>query len=59
LIDERQVDGVTIVEWPERMGDVLPVARLDITIDGTGDDPRTITLRAGGPSLARYLEILR
>ena len=58
LLDERQADGVTIVEWPERMGAVLPAARLDVTIEGSGDEPRTITLRAGEPRLARYLEVL-
>lgn len=56
LLDERQADGVTLVEWPERMGSILPATRLDVTIDGAGDEPRTITLRAGDPSLARYLE---
>jgi tRNA A37 threonylcarbamoyladenosine biosynthesis protein TsaE len=25
FVDERQATGVTIVEWPERMGTVLPV----------------------------------
>ena len=58
LIDDRQADGVTIVEWPERMGTVLPAARLDVTIEGSGEEPRTITLRAGGPGFARYLEAL-
>jgi tRNA threonylcarbamoyladenosine biosynthesis protein TsaE len=58
LIDERQADGVTLVEWPERMESVLPAARLDISIEGTGEEPRTITLRAGSPELARYLETL-
>jgi tRNA threonylcarbamoyladenosine biosynthesis protein TsaE len=58
LLDERQADGVTIVEWPERMGAILPVARLDVTIDGSGDEPRTITFRAGEPGFARYLEML-
>jgi tRNA threonylcarbamoyladenosine biosynthesis protein TsaE len=58
LLDERQADGVTLVEWPERMGAILPAARLDISIEGTGDEPRAITLRAGEPGLARYLEVL-
>lgn len=58
LLDERQADGVTLVEWPERMGAILPAARLDVTIDGTADEPRTITLRAGEPAFARYLEML-
>ena len=56
LIDERQGEGVTIVEWPERLGDALPVDRLDVRIDGTGDEPRTITLIAWGERYHRYLE---
>jgi tRNA threonylcarbamoyladenosine biosynthesis protein TsaE len=56
LIDERQSDGVTLVEWAERLADALPTERLDVLIDGAGDDPRRITLRAGGGAYARYLE---
>jgi tRNA A37 threonylcarbamoyladenosine biosynthesis protein TsaE len=55
VVDERQAAGVTLVEWPDRMGDFLPARRLDVLIDGTGTEPRTITLRAGDPALARYL----
>jgi len=58
LLDERQADGVTLVEWPERMGPFLPAGRLDVMIEGSGDEPRTITLRAGDPGLSRYLEVL-
>jgi tRNA threonylcarbamoyladenosine biosynthesis protein TsaE len=58
LLDERQADGVTLVEWPERMGPFLPASRLDVMIEGSGDEPRTITLRAGDPGLSRYLEVL-
>jgi tRNA threonylcarbamoyladenosine biosynthesis protein TsaE len=58
LLDERQADGVTLVEWPERMGALLPTARLDVTIEGSGDEVRTIILRVGEPTLARYLETL-
>jgi tRNA threonylcarbamoyladenosine biosynthesis protein TsaE len=56
LIDERQATGVTLVEWPERLGDALPVDRLDVRIDGTGDEPRTITLVAWTDRYRRYLE---
>jgi tRNA threonylcarbamoyladenosine biosynthesis protein TsaE len=56
LIDERQREGVTLLEWPERLGDALPVARLDVRIDGTGDDPRSITLVAGSDAYRRYLD---
>jgi tRNA threonylcarbamoyladenosine biosynthesis protein TsaE len=56
LLDERQADGVTLVEWPERMAELLPVARLDVAIETEAGDVRTITIRALDPSLARYLE---
>jgi tRNA threonylcarbamoyladenosine biosynthesis protein TsaE len=56
LIDERQREGVTLVEWPERLGDALPVARLDVRIDGTGDEARSITLIAGSDEYRRYLD---
>lgn len=56
LIDERQADGVTLVEWPERLGPTLPAARLDVRIDGAGDDPRHITLVAGTDDYRRFLD---
>jgi len=55
LLDERQAAGVTLVEWPERLGPALPAERLDVTIEGEGDEPRTIRLRATGEDYARYL----
>jgi tRNA threonylcarbamoyladenosine biosynthesis protein TsaE len=56
LIDERQASGVTIMEWPERLAAALPVARLDVRIDGSGDEPREITLIAGTDAYRRFLE---
>jgi tRNA threonylcarbamoyladenosine biosynthesis protein TsaE len=56
LIDERQADGVVLVEWAERLGEALPAGRLDVLIDGTGDDERRITLRALEAGHARYVE---
>lgn len=57
LLDERQADGVTLVEWPERLGAALPAARLQVTIEGEGDGPRTIRLAARDVRYARYLEV--
>jgi len=59
VIDERQVDGLTVVEWPDRMGPVLPRARLDVHIEGTGDEPRDITVVAGAERYRPYLEAAR
>jgi tRNA threonylcarbamoyladenosine biosynthesis protein TsaE len=58
LVDDRQVEGVTLVEWAERLADAMPDERLDVLIDGAGDDPRTITLRPGHSSYARYLDLV-
>ena len=55
LIDERQASGVTLVEWPDRLGSALPHERLDIRIDGSGDEPRTIIVRPADAAHARYL----
>lgn len=55
LLDDRQAGGVTLVEWPERLGAALPAERLDVRIDGAGDDPRKITLHAGSAGYERYL----
>ena len=59
LVDERQSSGVTLVEWPDRLGGALPAGRLDVIIAGTGDEPRTITLRATDPEHARYVDAVR
>ena len=56
LLDERQATGVTLVEWPERLGDALPVDRLDVRIDGTGTEPRTMELIAWSRRYRRHLE---
>ena len=56
LLDERQADGVTLVEWPDRLGAALPAERLDIRIEASGDQARSIHLVAGAPALARYLD---
>jgi len=58
LIDDRQSGGVTLIEWPDRLGPALPAERLDVIIDGSGDEPRSITVRAHGPGPRRYLEVV-
>ena len=58
LIDDRQSAGVTLIEWPDRLGAALPAERLDVVIDGAGDEPRSITIRANGDGPRRYLEVV-
>jgi hypothetical protein len=52
--DEHFATAVTLVEWPERAGDGLPAARLDLTLaPGPAPHLRSVTLRAAGPLAAR------
>jgi tRNA threonylcarbamoyladenosine biosynthesis protein TsaE len=55
LIDERQGEGVTLVEWAERLADAMPAGHLDVIIEGAGDDPRQIVVRAGDAGYERYI----
>ena len=56
LSDDRQAAGVTLVEWPDRLGSALPERRLDVRIDGAGEEPRAVTLATDEPDLVRYLD---
>ena len=56
LLDERQTDGATLVEWPDRLGPTLPPERLDVRIAGVGDEPRRIRLETEVAALGRYLD---
>jgi tRNA threonylcarbamoyladenosine biosynthesis protein TsaE len=55
LLDDRQAAGVVLIEWPDRLADALPSERLDVHIDGGGDELRTLRLRAQGDGPRRYL----
>lgn len=55
ILDERCADGVTVIEWADRLGAALPAGRLEIAIDGAGDDPRRVDMRATDARHARLL----
>jgi tRNA threonylcarbamoyladenosine biosynthesis protein TsaE len=38
-------DGVTIVEWADKLLPLLPAQTIHVHIEGVGDEPRIITLR--------------
>jgi tRNA threonylcarbamoyladenosine biosynthesis protein TsaE len=44
-------DGVTIVEWADKLLPLLPPRTVHVRIEGVGDEPRTITIRR--PTAAR------
>ena len=44
-IDEiMQADGVTVIEWPERVEELLDDRTIVIKIEGSGDEPRVLTV---------------
>jgi tRNA threonylcarbamoyladenosine biosynthesis protein TsaE len=38
-------DGVTVVEWADKLLPLLPPGTIEVRIAGVGDEPRTITIR--------------
>ena len=58
LVEDRQSDGVVVLEWADRLDGWLPADRLEITIRGDGDDPSARTLRwaASGSAHARLAD---
>jgi tRNA threonylcarbamoyladenosine biosynthesis protein TsaE len=51
--------GVTVIEWPDRAGDVLPEDRLDVRIERIAETKRRIVLAATGPRSAQLVEEVR
>ncbi len=55
LFDDRQAAGIAVVEWADRLGDRLPVNRLELIIEPAtdGGDTRLISWRAMGQAHLR------
>jgi tRNA threonylcarbamoyladenosine biosynthesis protein TsaE len=51
-------DGVCVVEWSERLTEMLPPDVLTILFEYAGDDRRVITVTASGPKSDTILEYL-
>jgi tRNA threonylcarbamoyladenosine biosynthesis protein TsaE len=44
LLDLLGGDGVTVVEWADKLEPLLPERTVRVRIEGVGDEPRTITI---------------
>ena len=42
-------DGVTLIEWADKVAGLLPDRTIHVAIEGVGDEPRTIRTRRGAP----------
>jgi len=57
-IEEAAVDGIALVEWPERLGALLPADRLEIALGfGRRPDERTARLVGHGRWRERLAEL--
>ena len=52
-LEEALESGVALIEWPERLGALLPTDRLDVTLAETDGDRRSATIEAHGTRRAR------
>jgi tRNA threonylcarbamoyladenosine biosynthesis protein TsaE len=54
LLDDREVAGLTVIEWADRLDGWLPAERLDLLlVPGDGPTERTISWEAVGDAHAR------
>jgi tRNA threonylcarbamoyladenosine biosynthesis protein TsaE len=59
LVDERQLDGVTLTEWAERLPADLDPNRLTVSFEVMGEDERRITVIPSNPGQTSYVEAAR
>lgn len=51
--------GLTVIEWPDRLGDAVPPDRLDVRIEHIADTKRSVSLTATGARSRELLEEFR
>ena len=57
-IEDAFAEGISLVEWPERLGDLLPQDRLDITFHGVlADERRCVRVSGRGSWAARVGDV--
>ena len=58
---EEAIDagGVTVIEWPDRAGDLLPPDRVDVRLEHVAETKRTVSIEPTGPRSRRIVDALR
>ncbi len=51
--------GVTVIEWPDRAGDQLPIDRLDVRLEHIAESKRRVVLASTGPRSRALIEGIR
>ena len=52
-------DGITFIEWADRVAHLLPQDRLEITIEPTGETERRITINGTSPRINELINRIR
>jgi len=51
--------GVTVIEWPDRAGDLLPIDRVDVRLEHVAETKRRVTVEPTGPRSRRLVDAVR
>jgi tRNA threonylcarbamoyladenosine biosynthesis protein TsaE len=57
--EDALAGGISLIEWPERIGRLLPPKRLDVTLTVERDEARTAVLAAGSLWADRLADVTR
>jgi tRNA threonylcarbamoyladenosine biosynthesis protein TsaE len=55
LLDEREAEGVTLIEWGERLAAEVDPDRLEVRITVLPDEAREVEITAAGADQARFV----
>jgi tRNA threonylcarbamoyladenosine biosynthesis protein TsaE len=58
-LDAMLSQGPLIVEWPERMMELVPPERLWVHLEQTGAEQRAMTFHASGSRYEELLDVIR
>ena len=58
-LDSMLAQGALIIEWPERMSEIIPADRLWVQFDHTGEEERELKFNASGNRYEDLLDAFR
>jgi tRNA threonylcarbamoyladenosine biosynthesis protein TsaE len=58
-LDSMLAEGALIIEWPERMADLIPAERLWVNLEHVDDEERQMKFNASGKRYDELLDVIR
>lgn len=59
IMDYIVADGLTVIEWPDRLGSLMPDDRLEIELTSGRNEERYVTVTAHGKEWQERLHVLK